>query len=175
MLLAVGTNDGLPVTIPRVRLVHDPDPVAAPPTGSPSWVFAVENEALLSWAWRNAVDAPVVWHNGTTAARLLLVALGRAGWRIAVSADFEQGGLIRAVGLLSAVPTAHPWRLSARDYLAAVADRSGSGPPLSTIQVSTAWDLPLGRLLVQHRIRVTEEDRFDALAGDMAAGAPNHQ
>jgi hypothetical protein len=49
-LLAAGA-DGLLVTLPRGRLLADPDPVAPPPTPD-AVVFAVENEALLSWAWR---------------------------------------------------------------------------------------------------------------------------
>jgi hypothetical protein len=74
--------------LPRVRLLADPDPVAPLPTPG-AVVFAVENEALLSWAWRAGVAAPVVCSSGTDAAGRLLAACGQAGWTVAVSADFE--------------------------------------------------------------------------------------
>lgn len=167
-LLAAGA-DGLPVTLPRVRLLADPDPVAPPPTPN-AVVFAVENEALLSWAWRTGVASPVVWSSGTDAAARLLTACGRAGWTVAVSADFEQGGLARASALLSRVPGSVPWRLSAGDYLNAVAAGATSGPELAARRVATPWDPELAIALADRGVRVTEEDRWERLTGDVEAG-----
>lgn len=162
-------RDGLPVTVSRQRLAADPAPVGPPPEGHPGWVFAVENEAVLSWAWRTCPQTPVVWH-GSDAAALLLQAATSAGWRVALSADFEPGGLARAASLLSRLPDAVPWRLSSRDYLNHL-DR-GTGAPIGSRKVTTPWDPPLGELLAKLKVRLTEEDRFDQLADDLKAGVP---
>lgn len=111
----------------------------------------------------------MVWH-GSDAAALLLQAAASAGWRVALSADFEPGGLARAASLLSRLPDAVPWRLSSRDYLNHL-DR-GTGAPIGSRKVTTPWDPPLGELLAKLQVRLTEEDRFDQLADDLKAGVP---
>jgi uncharacterized protein (TIGR02679 family) len=161
--------DGMPVTVSRQRLTADPNPVAPPPPGHRGWLFAVENEALLSWAWRNCPDTPVVWY-GSDAATRLLTAAAAAGWNIAVSADFEPGGLARAASLLARIPSAQPWRLTASDYEQHLAH--GTGAPLTNRRVTTPWDPQLADLLAARNTRVTEEDRFDLLATDLRAGQP---
>ena len=167
-VLAVGFADRMPVIVPRVRLTEDPSAVGlAPPNGV---VFAVENEALLSWAWRQPVCAPVVWSTGSDAVTRLLVACATAGWQVAVSADMEPGGLARAGSLLKRVPGAVPWRLTATDYTDAIAAGAVSGEPFQT-GAATPWDLQLGVQLRQHGLRVTEEDRFDLLADDLVRHA----
>lgn len=168
-LLASAVQDRLPVTISRLRLVHDPAPVGPPPAGHPGWMFAVENEALLSWAWRNTPDTPVVWY-GSDAATRLLTAAEHAGWCIAVSADYEQGGLVRAAALLTRLQHAVAWQLDTATYLAHLAE--GTGAQLSTRKVTTSWDPQLAEALAKHRVRLTEEDRFETLAWDLRAGRP---
>lgn len=167
-VLAGGYADRMPVTVPRVRLTADLSTVGpAPPGGI---VFAVENEALLSWAWRQPVCAPVVWSTGSDAVARLLTACAMAGWQVAISADMEPGGLARVASLLRRVPGAVPWRLTTTDYTDAIAAGAVSGQPFQT-SVTTLWDLQLGEQLRRHGLRVTEEDRFELLADDLVRHA----
>jgi uncharacterized protein (TIGR02679 family) len=170
-LLTVAAADTLPSTISLVRLLNDDAPVGPPPDDHPGWVFVVENEALLSQARRSAPSTPMVW-GANRAAVLLLRRAAAAGWEVAVSADFEQGGLQRAAGLLRAVDGAVPWRLSEEEYRRAAA-AGGSGTTLSGRRVTTAWDPDLGDALTELRVRVTEEDRIELLMADVVAGRPS--
>lgn len=169
-LLRVGVKHDMPVLVPRVAL-HIGRPVAPPPAGSSGWIFAVENEASLTEAHRLQTSAPVVWY-GSTAALRLLRAAAAAGWRVAVSADFEPGGLRRAAWVLDRLGAAAvPWRLAVSDHQRTL--EAGVGVD----DLPARFSLP-GRFadllepMQSSRVRVTEEDRLQRLLDDIAGGEP---
>lgn len=168
-LLQVGAAYDMPVTIPRVAL-HDGRPVASPPAAG-GWVFAVENEGALTEAHRLRSDAPVVWH-GSTAAVLLLQAAADVGWRVAVSGDFEPGGLRRAAWLLDRLgDSAVPWRLTVNDYRDAVAAGAGVADLPARFTLPDLFD-ELRKPMQTAGQRITEEARLQWLLDDVAKGAP---
>lgn len=167
MLAAAGAHVQL---LLATHLQTDPDPVAAP-TGA-DWVFCVENQALVQWAAAHDVDAPVV-ATTTTAGRMLAAAAARAGWRVAVTGDFEWGGLAVAAATFDAVPDAVAWRLSVDDYRRAITDGRTSGEPLTSRVVASPWSPDLSVEMARQRARVTEEDRFEELAHDLVTGRPS--
>lgn len=170
-LLEHGRLHGVVVHLGLHAVRRRPGGVGPPPDGSPGWLFTCENAALLQWVSTRAVDVPVVLAGGqpSVATRELLRRAVEAGWRVAVGADFEPGGLAAAGALLVELGgAAEPWRLSADDYRAGPA----SGPPITSAPPPTDWDPTLAKALSARGRRVTEEDRWDILTNDLVRGAP---
>jgi uncharacterized protein (TIGR02679 family) len=141
-------------------------PLIIPPAGGGT-IWVVEGISALTAAAARRVPAPVVCRGGTpsVAVTRLVRAGAAAGWRIAVSSDFEPGGLHGAAALLRQVgPAGQPWRLSAADYLTAPTE----GNPFDPDQVpETPWDPALAAAMRRRRQRVSEEARLDNLLGDL--------
>ena len=138
--------------------------VTPPPHGGTLWV--VEGVSVLTAAARR-VPVPVVCRGGTpsVAVTRLVCAAAAAGWRIAVSADFEPRGLHGAATLLRhAGPAGRPWRLAAADYLAAPPE----GDPFDPEHVpAIPWDPQLAAAMRRRRQRVSEEARLHELLADL--------
>jgi uncharacterized protein (TIGR02679 family) len=154
------------LTVGIVAATHAPL-ITPPPVGGTIWV--VEGVSVLTAAAARCVPAPVVCRGGTpsVAVTRLVRAAAAAGWRIAVSSDFEPRGLHGAAALLRHVgPAGQPWRLSAADYLAAPSE----GNPFNPDQVpETPWDPALAEAMRRRRQRVSEEARLDNLLADLEA------
>lgn len=168
---AAATAHGQPALIPYRALVADQHPWAAAPTAT-RWVFVVENTALVELAARDRVVAPVLRAQPDSADLMVLDALVGAGWQLAVSADFEPGGLAGARILLDRYPGhAIPWRLGVDDYTAAP-DREEEPLPPDGIP-DTPWDPSLAEAMRRTTRRVTEEARHRLLLTDMHDGVPS--
>jgi hypothetical protein len=128
----------------------------------------VEGISVLAAAAARRVPAPVVCRGGTpsVAVTRLVSAAATAGWHVAVSSDFEPGGLHGAIMILRQIDAAgRPWRLTAADYLAGPAEE---GEPFNPEQVpDTPWDPQLAAAMRHHRRRVSEEGRLDTLLADL--------
>jgi uncharacterized protein (TIGR02679 family) len=135
------------------------------PPGGTIWV--VEGISSLVAAAARGVPASVICRGGTPSVAVIEVirAAVRAGWSIAVSSDFEPGGLQGAIALLRhAGPAGHPWRLTTGEYLSAPAE----GEPFHPNQVpETPWNPALAQAM-RHRLeRVSEEARLAGLLDDL--------
>ena len=168
---AAATASGQPALVSyRALIADDAGSWAGAPTGH-GWVFVVENNSLVELAALHDVRSPVLRSQPDSADLMVLDALVAAGWRLAVSADFEPGGLRGAEILLGRYSgRAAPWRLSAADY--------GSAPPHDeppfdpTKVVAASWDQDLAGMMRASGRRVTEESRHGLLVADMVRGHP---
>jgi uncharacterized protein (TIGR02679 family) len=158
-------NEPAVLTIGIITTDTMPLIAAPPPDGGTLWI--VEGVSVLAASAARRVPAAVVCRGGTpsVAVTRLVTAAVHVGWRIAVSSDFEPGGLRGAIALLRhAEPAAYPWRLTSADYLAAPAE----GEPFTPEQVpDTPWDPTLAEAMRQRRQRVSEESRLRLLLGDL--------
>jgi uncharacterized protein (TIGR02679 family) len=140
--------------------------VAASPDDGTLWV--VEGISVLAAAAARRVPASIVCRGGTpsVAVTRLVSAAATAGWRVAVSSDFEPRGLHGAATILRQVGSAgRPWRLTAADYLAGPVE---DGELFSPEQVpDTPWDPELAAVMRHNRRRVSEEGRLDTLLADL--------
>jgi uncharacterized protein (TIGR02679 family) len=140
--------------------------IALPPRGGTVWV--VEGISILTAAAAQGVHASVVCRGGTpsVAVSRLVRAAASSGWTIAISSDFEPGGLHGAITLLRQVQAAgQPWCLTAADYLAGPAE----GEPFSPSQVpDTPWDPALAEAMRHRCQRVSEEARLTRLLDDLS-------
>ncbi len=116
-------------------------------------------------------DAPVlVCTSGqpSTAVVELLTTLAGAGAACFYHGDFDWAGLRIARYLGTEVPWT-PWRFTADDYRASVADAAPSlglsGPP-----ADSPWDPALAAAMAEHGLAVEEEAVADALIGDLMSG-----
>lgn len=91
-------------------------------------------------------------------------ALGAAGTRFAVRADFDGPGLSIVDEILRRT-AASPWRFDATTYAAAAerTDRALSARPLG----DTPWDPELGRAMAERRRFVEEEELITSLLADL--------
>ncbi len=139
--------------------------IAPPPPNGTVWV--VEGVSTLVAAAAQRVPASVICRGGTpsVADARLIHAAATAGWTIAISSDFEPGGLHGAITLLQQVQRAgRPWRLTAAEYLAGPAE----GEPFSPDQVpDTPWDPALANAMRHRCERVSEEARLTRLLNDL--------
>lgn len=135
------------------------------PPGGTLWV--VEGVSSLVAAAARGVPASVVCRGGTPSVAVIEVirAAVRAGWSIAVSSDFEPGGIQGAITLLRHAGAAgRPWRLTSAEYLSAPAE----GEPFHPNQVpETPWDPALAQAMRHRRERVSEEARLAGLLDDL--------
>jgi uncharacterized protein (TIGR02679 family) len=150
------------LTLAQVRL-----PGPAPfPAGD---VHVVENPSVLALALdRFGVGCPPMvctsgWPNN--AAILLLRCLAKNGARLRYHGDFDGEG-IRIAAYVLAKTAAEPWRMSARDYLDAVATHS-HGPEVGRV-TAAPWDAGLAPAMTQQRTAIVEENVADLLLDELA-------
>ncbi len=171
---------------PSSRCRRESWPAATWPNPPPhdAWVFVTENPSVTAAAATLAAGsrAPIrLLCTVGTPSGLEAAAIARladTGWRIAVRADFDRAGLAHVRAVLDACPAATPRRMSARDYLQALGDRTQPIPLTGTSAVAdpraadTPWDCDLATTMTGTGRPAFEEALLDLLLADLAAGGP---
>jgi uncharacterized protein (TIGR02679 family) len=159
---------GEPAVMSVGLLASTKAPLITAPPADHRTLWLVEGISVLAAAVACRVPTPIACRGGTpsVAVTRLVSAAAAAGWRIAVSSDFEPRGLHGAAIILRHVGSAgRPWRLTAADYLAGPAEE---GDPFTPEQVpDTPWDPQLAAVMRRHRKRVSEEGRLNVLLNDL--------
>jgi uncharacterized protein (TIGR02679 family) len=153
------TAAGLPMQLSVLALRESPLTVAP---GKP--VLVVENPRLVEAAAERRLAAAVLCTNGnpTTAPSLAIAQLRSCGARLRYHGDFDAPGLTMAGRARDA--GCEPFRMSARDYLDALADASVAEVELprdSAAAPTTPWDPALAIAFGEHRAVVHEERVMD--------------
>jgi uncharacterized protein (TIGR02679 family) len=132
-------------------------------------LYVCENPAVVAAAADalGARSAALACSEGvpTTAVMQVLRAAATRGVRLRIRADFDWPGL-RIAAQLMAAGSSEPWRFSARDYEAAVAD-GHTGPLLGGPRTSAPWDRDLAARMADAGVSVPEERLLDALLSDL--------
>ncbi|MFD6891154.1 DUF2399 domain-containing protein, partial [Streptomyces sp. NPDC059957] len=166
---------GQPVVLPSWTLENAVWP--SPPSGGPGWIFITENPSIATAALTRAPDQALrlLCTVGTpSSAELAAIAqLAHRGWNIAVRADFDTAGIRHVHAVLSVVPQATVWRMSATDYL------NGLHPtPFEPAQLDlphllpTPWDPELHHTMRRHGRPAYEEALVEELRTDLLLGRP---
>jgi uncharacterized protein (TIGR02679 family) len=133
-------------------------------------VSGCENPALVAVAAdRLGGDCrPLVCLAGmaSSAALRLLSLLAGGGAHLRYHGDFDWGGL-RIANALRRTVTFEPWRYTAADYRAAVAENDAL-PPLQGTPVPASWDPELARVMERTGLALEEEAVIDRLLEDLA-------
>lgn len=155
---------GQAVRLTLAQLRADAHLAPAPPR---AWI--VENPSLVAKALDcfGAACPPLVCTSGwpSTAVVELLRRLQAGGAEMWCHADLDGAGL-RIAAYVVAKTGAHPWRMTAADYLAAV-PQTGPAPGRLT---DVPWDPGLAPALRAQAIAVPEERVADTLLDDLASG-----
>ncbi|GIH68918.1 hypothetical protein Mth01_11710 [Sphaerimonospora thailandensis] len=137
-------------------------------------IFVCENPAVLraASAELGAGCAALVCTEGipSAACHRLLDAAVAGGVRLRWRADFDWTGL-RIVGRAIARYGAEPWRMSAADYAASLAE--GESTPLAGPPADSPWDEALAALMTSRGQTVMEERLIPPLLADLASDAPS--
>lgn len=164
-------DSGIPLPVPVGAVTTETWTV---PTGTVVWV--VENPSVLEAAAARLGSScpPVVCVAGmpSRAAHLLFASLAAGGAQLRYHGDFGAGGITIA-NLIISRHGAEPWRMSATDHQAAVAEIAARGrrPNLLRGQVPAAvWDPGLDGRIAAYGLEVTEEHVLEVLLEDMAEG-----
>ncbi|MGP2440886.1 TIGR02679 family protein [Streptomyces sp. JW3] len=150
--------------------VRNPGDLTLPAALAPYVVHVVENPSILALALRRfGPDCPPLvctsgWPNSAAIQLLRLLADGGANLRY--HGDFDGEGIRIAAYVLDKV-RAHPWRMTAADYRAAVA-RNARGPHPGRI-TEAPWDAELAEVMAEHGTAMVEELVADVLLEDLAA------
>ena len=155
------TAAGLPMQLSVLALRASPLAVAA---GTP--VLVVENPRLVEAAAERRLAAAVLCTNGnpTTAPNLAVAQLRACGARLRYHGDFDAPGLAMTGRARDA--GCEPFRMSAPDYLAALAEASAAGVELprdAAAAPTTPWDPALAVAFDKHRAVVHEERVMDGV------------
>ncbi|MEV6040733.1 TIGR02679 family protein [Nonomuraea sp. NPDC052116] len=134
-------------------------------------IFICENPAVLRAAATElgARSAPLICTEGIPSAachRLLETAKGELRWR----ADFDWTGL-RIMERAISRHRAAPWRMSAADYAAGLAESEST--PLSGTAAPSPWDVELAQLMASRGWTVMEERLIPALLYDLNGEHPS--
>lgn len=161
------TASGVPMHLSVLALRASPLTV---PPGTP--VLVVENPRLVEAAAERRLAAAVLCTNGnpTTAPSLAIAQLRSCGARLRYHGDFDAPGLAMTGRARDA--GCEPFRMSAKDYLDALADAATAGVELPRDPVaapSTSWDPALAIAFDEHRAVVHEERVMDDLLSDHVA------
>ncbi|GAA2430315.1 hypothetical protein GCM10010433_33420 [Streptomyces pulveraceus] len=136
-------------------------------------VHVVENPSVLALALRRFGPRcpPLVCTSGwpNSAAIQLLRMLADHGAALRYHGDFDGEGIRIAAYVLDKT-SAHPWRMTAADYRAAVV-RHPDGPRPGRI-TDAPWDAGLAAAMAEYGTAVVEELVADALLDDLAATVP---
>ncbi|MFD8527176.1 TIGR02679 family protein [Streptosporangium canum] len=135
-------------------------------------IFVCENPAVLRAAAAELGNrsAALVCTEGipSAACHKLLAAAVAAGSLLRWRADFDWTGL-RIVGAAAVRHGASPWRMSAADYAAGLAD--GESTPLTGNRSGSPWDPALAERMAAEGRAVMEERLIPALHTDLSADA----
>jgi len=153
-----------PVTVPPRVLADCTWPEGTGP------VFVTENPSVLSAAV-DITGARVICTSGTPSAVEVaaLARLADAGWQVHVRADFDDAGINHVNAILHAAPSARPWRMTAADYRAGLAEGAATVPLRVERVTATPWDPPLAGLMRSAGLAVFEEALLDELHADLRA------
>jgi len=178
-LIAIGIHPdgwhlpaGAAVTLPPRELARCRWP-ASP--AIPTWTFVTENPSVASAAADLAatgIPLRLLCMSGTPSA-LEVAAIARlidAGWRVAVRADFDTAGIAHVAAVLSAAPSACPWRMRAGDYRESLND--GATVPLLEVP-DTPWEPGLASAMRVHKLATFEEALIPGLLADLCHGEPS--
>ena len=153
---------GIPFRLTLHQLAADPVVPAA------RTIFVCENPALLRAAAGELQDtsAALVCTEGvpSAACHKLLGDAVRVGARLRWRADFDWAGL-RITADAVARHGAHPWRMAAADYTAALGE--GESTPLAGPPAASPWDPELARAMAKSGSAVMEERLLPALLSDL--------
>ena len=141
-----------------------------------AWVFVTENPSVLAAAAdlvvrnpANAEHARLICTMGNPSATEIaaLARLSRAGWKVAVRADFDPAGIRTVTALLNGIPGSRPWRMSRRDYLNSNpnAHHRAAIPP-------TPWEPQLADEIAARGDLAFEEALLPDLLADLQRGRP---
>lgn len=159
---------GLPFGVTLHQLLASPVTVTAPV------VYVCENPAVLRTAAERlgAASAPLVCTEGvaSVACRRLVAAARSGGAALRWRNDFDWPGL-RMTGAAIADFGASPWRMSADDYSAVVADVTVT-EPLTGSPATSTWDPALAEAMVATGRAVMEERLVDAATSRPGRWAP---
>ncbi len=135
-------------------------------------IFVCENPAVLraAAAELGTRSAALVCTEGipSAACHKLLAAAAAAGSRLRWRADFDWTGL-RIVEAAAVRHGASPWRMSAADYAAGLAE--GESTPLTGSRSGSTWDPALAEAMAAEGRAVMEERLIPALRTDLSADA----
>jgi uncharacterized protein (TIGR02679 family) len=161
------------LTLGVIARIEAPPLIASPhPDTTTLWV--VEGISTLTAIAAHDTPTPILCRGGTPsiAVARIITAAAAAGWRIAISSDFEPGGLRGAITALRHAGTAGiPWRLTTADYLAAPSEGDHFAPQDVP---ETPWDPHLATAMRQRHDRVSEENRMHTLLADLHAPDDAH-
>lgn len=153
----------VPLHISRLALEAHP---AAVPRGSR--ILVVENPRIVEAAAQRHASTPVISTNGNPSSTVLLLLsqLLASGAELRYHGDFDAAGLaicarVMALGLI-------PWRMSAADYLEAIASADAEGAVLprdTRAPGPTPWEPSLQSIFEQNRRIVHQERLLSALIG----------
>lgn len=140
-----------------------------------AWV--VENPAVVQWLADRLeggdvrLNGPVVCTSSwpADAAVLLLDQLRAGGTALRYHSDFDPTGLLLTEHMRQRYG-AEPWRMGARDYLAAVDALPTSDEPVTFVEAAvppTPWDPALAEVMRVRRIPVYEEQILEDMAQDV--------
>ncbi|MFE9139352.1 DUF2399 domain-containing protein [Streptomyces sp. NPDC007355] len=181
-LLSLGVHpDGwlvpsrFPLVLPRATLAEVSWP--APPHAD-GWVFVTENPSVTTAAieLNPAIPVRLLCTVGTPSAAELdaLARLADSGWNIAVRADFDASGIQHMRAALRVVPTAHPWRMNADDYVRSLHPDPFQPTPLDTERLpETGWDPAVHTAMRARGRPAYEEALLDDLLDDIRRGHPH--
>ncbi|WP_225079768.1 TIGR02679 family protein [Streptomyces sp. CoT10] len=150
--------------------VRNPGELTLPAAPAPPVVHVVENPSILALALHAfGPDCPPLvctsgWPN--SAAIQLLRTLVDRGATLRYHGDFDGEGIRIAAYVLDKT-RAHPWRMTAADYRAAVVCNA-HGPQPGRI-TGAPWDPELAEAMAEHGTAVVEELVADVLLEDLAA------
>lgn len=141
-----------------------------------AWVFVTENPSVAAAASDLAVNVPAVrllCTSGTPAASEVaaIARLAHSGWRIAVRADFDSAGLDHVATILTAAPSAMPWRMGVADYVDSLEKAMQEEIRIERVP-DAAWDPELSRVMREKGLPAYEEALLPFLLEDIAAGRP---
>jgi uncharacterized protein (TIGR02679 family) len=161
------TVGGLPLHLSVVALRASPLTV---PMGAS--ILVVENPRLVEAAAQRRLPAAVLCTNGnpTTAPSLAITQLAASGARLRYHGDIDAPGLAMTGRARDA--GCAPFRMSAQDYLDALADARVAGVELPRDPAAappTPWDPELGVAFDEHRAVVHQERVMDAVLRAHAA------
>jgi len=156
---------GIPFRLTLHQLTADPVTVKTPE------LYVCENPAVLRTVASElgGDSAPLVCTEGIASAACLrlLEAAARAGTRLHWRGDFDWTGVRTTADALTRFG-ASPWRMSADDYLTALA--AGDAEPLRGTPAPTPWDPVLADHLTASGQAVMEERLLPALLEDLERG-----
>ncbi len=156
-MVGAATAAGLPLHLTRMALLQHP-----PRFARGTEVLVAENPRVVEAGAQMRVEQPLVSAGGSPsgAVQLLVGQLVEAGVAVRYHGDFDTAGLALCARMSAA--GAVPWRMTAGDYRAALADADAQGvdlPVESRRPGSTPWD-PSLHAVFDHERRIVHEERL---------------